>query len=104
MEWLSANWLWVLIGIAFIAMHMFGHGGHGGHRGHGGSNRGREIRPDSAEGREEYAPPAHPTRGPRSGSCRPPRSSGTVQRRQDHGPVVALARKQARREPLSSPR
>ncbi len=36
MDWLSQNWVWVLIGIAFIAMHLFGHGGHGGHEGHGG--------------------------------------------------------------------
>ena len=34
MEWLSENWVWVLFGGGFIAMHMFGHGGHGrgGHR------------------------------------------------------------------------
>lgn len=38
MEWLAENWLWVVFGIAFVAMHMFGHGGHGGHGGgkHGG--------------------------------------------------------------------
>ena len=36
MTWFTANWFWVLIFIAFIAMHMFGHGGHGGHSGHGG--------------------------------------------------------------------
>lgn len=35
MEWLMENWFWVLIGILFVAMHMFGHGGHGG-GGHGG--------------------------------------------------------------------
>ncbi len=29
MEWLAENWFWVLIGIGFIVMHMFGHGGHG---------------------------------------------------------------------------
>jgi len=33
MEWLSENWIWVLIGIAFVAIHLFGHGGHGGHGG-----------------------------------------------------------------------
>ena len=33
MEWITANWFWVLIFIAFIAMHMFGHGGHSGHGG-----------------------------------------------------------------------
>jgi len=31
MEWLAKNWFWVLIGIVFVAAHMFGHGGHGGH-------------------------------------------------------------------------
>ncbi len=36
MEWLAENWLWVLIGILFVGMHMFGHGGHGGH---GGNDR-----------------------------------------------------------------
>ncbi|MEO8168624.1 MAG: DUF2933 domain-containing protein [bacterium] len=36
MEWLSANWFWVLIFALFIVMHMFGHGGHGGHGGHEG--------------------------------------------------------------------
>jgi hypothetical protein len=37
MDWLSQNWIWVIFGVAFVAMHMFGHGGHGGHgHGHGG--------------------------------------------------------------------
>jgi len=36
MEWLTANWFWVVIFIAFVAMHVFGHGGHGGHGGNGG--------------------------------------------------------------------
>ena len=31
MTWLAQNWIWVLFGIAFVAMHLFGHGGHGGH-------------------------------------------------------------------------
>ena len=30
MQWLSQNWIWVLVLAAFIGMHMFGHGGHGG--------------------------------------------------------------------------
>ncbi len=30
MEWLAENWFWILVGIAFVGMHMFGHGGHGG--------------------------------------------------------------------------
>jgi hypothetical protein len=33
MQWLVTNWFWVLFGIAFVGMHMFGHGGHGGHAG-----------------------------------------------------------------------
>ena len=37
MSWLSQNWIWVLFGLAFVAMHMFGHGGHGGHGGDGES-------------------------------------------------------------------
>ena len=39
MAWLAANWFWVLIFIAFIAMHLFGHGGHGGHTGQGSGDR-----------------------------------------------------------------
>ena len=38
MEWFSQNWVWVLFGIAMVAMHM-GHGGHGMHGGHGGDDR-----------------------------------------------------------------
>lgn len=44
MAWFTANWFWVLIFIAFIAMHLFGHGGHGGnggHSSHGGGDRQR---------------------------------------------------------------
>jgi len=33
MEWLAENWFWVLIGILFVSMHLFGHGCHGGHGG-----------------------------------------------------------------------
>lgn len=40
MDWLSQNWVWVLIAVAFVAMHMFGHGGHGGHGGRGGHGTG----------------------------------------------------------------
>ena len=47
MTWFTANVFPVLILIAFIAMHVFGHGGHGEHgahggqSGHGGDNRHR---------------------------------------------------------------
>ncbi len=42
MSWLTENWIWVLFGVAFIAMHLFGHGGHGGGGcggGHGGPKK-----------------------------------------------------------------
>jgi hypothetical protein len=38
MEWLQANWLWILLILAFIGMHMgHGHSGHGGRSGSAGS-------------------------------------------------------------------
>lgn len=27
MEWLAESWFWVLIGVLFVSMHLFGHGG-----------------------------------------------------------------------------
>ncbi|MGE3703211.1 MAG: DUF2933 domain-containing protein [Hyphomicrobiaceae bacterium] len=46
MDWLSQNWVWVLIGIAFVALHLFGHGhgGHGGHRQHDARRAGAKGR------------------------------------------------------------
>lgn len=35
MNWLAANWLWIVIGVAFVAFHLVGHRGHRGHGGHG---------------------------------------------------------------------
>lgn len=58
MAWLTENWIWVAFGIAFVAMHLFGHGGHGGHggqgRGHGGHGHscGGDGSPDKAGGRQ----------------------------------------------------
>lgn len=55
MEWLSANWFWVLIAVVFVGMHFFGHGGHGGggcgggHGGHGSSNK---TDPDQPSGHQ----------------------------------------------------
>ena len=49
MAWLTENWFWILTFIAFIAMHLFGHGGHGSHGGHGGD------RQRSADGKPEGA-------------------------------------------------
>lgn len=33
MDWFAQNWIWVLFAVAFVAMHMFGHGRHGEHGG-----------------------------------------------------------------------
>ena len=49
MEWLTENWFWVVIGVAFIVMHLFGHGGHGGHG--GGDRQGRSNETENEEGR-----------------------------------------------------
>lgn len=58
MAWLTENWIWVLFGVAFIAMHMFGHGGHGGRGGgcgHGshGSGVGGNVDPKKTD--DEHA-------------------------------------------------
>lgn len=37
MQWIIQNWFWILIGVVFIGMHLFGHGGHGGHGGKKGN-------------------------------------------------------------------
>lgn len=29
MSWLGSNWIWLAFGLAFIALHLFGHGSHG---------------------------------------------------------------------------
>ena len=42
MEWLTANWFWVIVFVLFIGMHLFGHGCHGGHEGHHGHKHGGE--------------------------------------------------------------
>lgn len=33
MEWLSENWVFLLVAVGMVVMHLFGHGGHGGHAG-----------------------------------------------------------------------
>lgn len=44
-QWLLTNWFWILIVIAFIALHLFGHGGHGNHGGHGDKDGTRDEAP-----------------------------------------------------------
>ena len=60
MDWLAENWFFVLLFIAFIAMHLFGHG-HGGHGhdGHGGHGRGRPAPPPGTPPRAGREPAAH---------------------------------------------
>jgi hypothetical protein len=64
MNWLAQNWIWILFGVAFAAMRVFGHGGHGGHGGgHGSEQNGRGGASDAqpartTEGADPAAPPA----------------------------------------------
>ncbi len=50
MEWLSENWIWLLLFGGMGAMHLFGHrhGGGGGGRGGGGGCCGGGKGPDAA--------------------------------------------------------
>lgn len=48
MVWLSQNWVWILFFVAFVAMHLFGHGGHGGHG--GGHNTPQPTSKDDEQG------------------------------------------------------
>ena len=64
MTWLAENWIWVIFGVAFVAMHLFGHGGHGGHSGHGShenGHRGPDDAPTGRNGGSRPAPPADTT-------------------------------------------
>jgi hypothetical protein len=60
MTWLAQNWIWVLFGIAFVAMHLFGHGGHGGHGGHSSQSSGRGDASETKPARTDDARPAAP--------------------------------------------
>jgi hypothetical protein len=57
MDWISANWVWILIAIAFVAMHMFGHGCHGGHDRHGVDDERKDH--GATPGRDERLPSGH---------------------------------------------
>jgi hypothetical protein len=54
MDWLSQNWIWVLVFVAFIGMHLFGHGG-----GHGGHGSGGEKPREPADKDEQVADRPH---------------------------------------------
>lgn len=61
MEWLAQNWVWVVIFVLFIGMHLFGHGGHGGHGGRGGGccGGGDDQRPSGGEESGKDRPQGH---------------------------------------------
>lgn len=62
MEWIADNWFFILLLLAFVALHVFGHGHHGrhgGHRGHGGRDRGKDEARHA--GHQEYGAHAHDT-------------------------------------------
>lgn len=54
MRWLAENWIWIILGVAFVAIHLFGHGGHGGHGSHRTGHRGPG---DDPAGRTEGSRP-----------------------------------------------
>lgn len=58
-EFLAANWLWIVVVVAFFAMHRSGMGcgvGHGGHGSHGGHT---ESGDEAAAGRSSAERPEH---------------------------------------------
>jgi hypothetical protein len=58
MDWLLQNWVWLLIGTAFVALHLFGHG-HGGHRRHGTRCARSTGRVPTEERRDKRSPATH---------------------------------------------
>lgn len=59
MDWLLQNWVWVLVFVAFIGMHLFGHGGHGGCGGHGGHGGEEDQRPTGKQEPGKDRPQSH---------------------------------------------
>ncbi len=58
MDWISANWIWILFAVAFVAMHLFGHGGHGGHS-HGSDEESPRRSPTEKRGDDSAAGHQH---------------------------------------------
>ena len=53
MTWFLENWFWMVVVVAFVGMHLVGHGGHGGHAGHGGDPAQRNGPLDKDKGRRD---------------------------------------------------
>jgi hypothetical protein len=71
MQWISDNWLLLLLGGGMLAMHLFGHGKRGGHGGHGGGKGGGGCcggrkAPDKPE--PELSTTTIPPSGPKTGA------------------------------------
>ena len=77
MQWLSENWVFVLVVLAMVAMHLFGHGGHGG-----GGQPGRADLQRQRRAFDRY--PLPPDRGIRCAGDR------RLRRQRDVGPVDVL--------------
>ncbi len=63
MDWLAQNWIWVVFAVAFVAMHLFGHGGHGGHGSEQSARRNSSAVPAGRPEGSSFTPPAD-SRGP----------------------------------------
>lgn len=61
MTWFTENWFWILIFVAFIAMHLVGHGGHGDHGSHGGHGADRKRSGDELQDGEPQVNGANAT-------------------------------------------
>jgi hypothetical protein len=59
MDWIAQNWVWMVFAVAFIAMHLFGHGGHGGSGGCGGGHRHSEPKEADGDRRQRQSTPTH---------------------------------------------
>lgn len=76
MEWLQSNWLWIALGIGFVALHWFGHGGHG-HGGHGRYGRRDREPANTAPGGSADHDHAIPTAATAANSNDPARRDAT---------------------------
>lgn len=56
MTWLAENWIWVIFAVAFVAMHLFGHGGHGDHGLRGGHRGPNDAPTGPSEGSRPTTP------------------------------------------------
>jgi hypothetical protein len=68
MAWLSNNWIWILLGAAFIGLHLLGHGGHSGHNHHAAKGPPLEVRESEAGAdADEMGPGTPPGHGRHGG-------------------------------------